>query len=113
MRLLQKHVCKGDPSMQCEASWAASQPLCICFDAACLGHDLSNMPAAGREVKVTESSESVLAGTKRPPFRLVVRALIAADGRRAHIRPAVSEEFVVSAEILPASLVLLVARSRR
>ncbi|MCJ1461803.1 hypothetical protein MMC07_000402 [Pseudocyphellaria aurata] len=47
-----------------------------------------------KEVKVTESSESVLAGTKRPPFRLVVRALIAADGRRANIRPAVSEEFV-------------------
>ncbi len=48
-----------------------------------------------RELRVTESSESVLAGTKRPPFRLVVRA-IKPDGRRLNIRPAVSEEFVVS-----------------
>lgn len=47
-----------------------------------------------REVKVTESSESVLAGTKRPPFRMVVRA-VALDGTRLNIRPAVSEEFVV------------------
>ena len=47
-----------------------------------------------RELRVTESSESVLAGTKRPPFRLVVRA-IKPDGRRLNIRPAVSEEFVV------------------
>ena len=50
---------------------------------------------ACREVKVTESSESVLAGTKRPPFRLVVRA-VHESGRRLPIRPAVSEEFVVS-----------------
>ena len=49
-----------------------------------------------RELRVTESSESVLAGTKRPPFRLVVRA-IKPDGRRLNIRPAVSEEFVVRA----------------
>lgn len=48
-----------------------------------------------REVKVTESSESVLAGTKRPPFRLVVR-MVHESGRRLQIRPAVSEEFVVS-----------------
>lgn len=48
-----------------------------------------------REVKVTESSESVLAGTKRPPFRLVVRA-VHESGQRLDIRPAVSEEFVVS-----------------
>lgn len=47
-----------------------------------------------REVKVTESSESVLAGTKRPPFRMVVRATDA-NGSRMDIRPAVSEEFVV------------------
>ncbi|KAL3135970.1 PSII 6.1 kDa protein [Trebouxia sp. C0010 RCD-2024] len=47
-----------------------------------------------KEVKVTESSESVLAGTKRPPFRMVVRA-VAPDGTRLNIRPAVSEEFVV------------------
>ena len=47
-----------------------------------------------REVKVTESSESVLAGTKRPPFRMVVRATDA-NGSRLDLRPAVSEEFVV------------------
>ncbi len=47
-----------------------------------------------REVKVTESSESVLAGTKRPPFRMVVRA-VKSNGSRLNIRPAVSEEFVV------------------
>ena len=45
-------------------------------------------------MKVTESSESVLAGTKRPPFRMVVRA-VGPDGTRLNIRPAVSEEFVV------------------
>ncbi|DBA98922.1 hypothetical protein WJX77_006198 [Trebouxia sp. C0004] len=47
-----------------------------------------------KEVKVTESSESVLAGTKRPPFRMVVRA-VKGNGSRLNIRPAVSEEFVV------------------
>ncbi|KAK9825886.1 hypothetical protein WJX81_001066 [Elliptochloris bilobata] len=47
-----------------------------------------------RDMKVTESSESVLAGTKRPPFRLVVRA-VSASGMRLPVRPAVSEEFVV------------------
>ncbi|KAK9918510.1 hypothetical protein WJX75_004610 [Coccomyxa subellipsoidea] len=47
-----------------------------------------------RDMKVTESSESVLAGTKRPPFRLVCRAL-SASGVRLPIRPVVSEEFVV------------------
>ncbi len=47
-------------------------------------------------MKVTESSESVLAGTKRPPFRLVVRA-VSASGQRLPVRPAVSEEFVVRA----------------
>jgi len=44
---------------------------------------------------VSESSESVLAGTKRPPFRLVVRA-VHESGARLSVRPAVSEEFVVS-----------------
>lgn len=43
---------------------------------------------------MTESSESVLAGTKRPPFRMVVRA-VKINGTRMNIRPAVSEEFVV------------------
>lgn len=58
-------------------------------------------------MKVTESSESVLAGTKRPPFRLVCRAL-SASGMRMPIRPAVSEEFVVSpAQLLSGRLVLL------
>ena len=47
-----------------------------------------------REVKVTESSESVLAGTKRPPFRMVVRA-VSPNGSRLNVRAAVSEEFVV------------------
>ena len=45
-------------------------------------------------MKVTESSESVLAGTKRPPFRLVCRAL-GMHGARLPVQPAVSEEFVV------------------
>lgn len=49
-----------------------------------------------RELKVTESSESVLAGTKRPPFRLVVHAVTANGERMPEIRPAVSEQFVVS-----------------
>lgn len=44
--------------------------------------------------QVTESSESVLAGTKRPPFRLMVRC-VRADGGPINVRPAVSEEFVV------------------
>ncbi|KAK9849495.1 hypothetical protein WJX84_011563, partial [Apatococcus fuscideae] len=48
-----------------------------------------------RDLKVTESSESVLAGTKRPPFRIVVRAVRADGSRITTIRPAVSEEFVV------------------
>ena len=54
-----------------------------------------------RDVKVSESSESVLAGTKRPPFRLVVRAQ-SEDGQL--IRPVISEEFVVSVSVgsLPA-----------
>lgn len=45
-------------------------------------------------MQVTESSESVLAGTKRPPFRLMVRC-VRADGSPVQVRPAVSEEFVV------------------
>lgn len=55
---------------------------------------LTDNAYACREVKVTESSESVLAGTKRPPFRMVVRA-VKSNGSRLNIRPAVSEEFVV------------------
>ena len=43
---------------------------------------------------MTESSESVLAGTKRPPFRLIVRA-VSVSGARLPMRWAVSEEFVV------------------
>ena len=48
-----------------------------------------------RDVKVTESSESVLAGTKRPPFKLVVRAVPVHGEAVPNIKPAVSEEFVV------------------
>ncbi len=44
---------------------------------------------------MTESSESVLAGTKRPPFRLYCNAVVP-PGANIHVRPAVSEEFVVS-----------------
>ncbi|CAL5224107.1 g6738 [Coccomyxa viridis] len=47
-----------------------------------------------RDTKVTESSESVLAGTKRPPFRLYCNAVVP-PGANIHVRPAVSEEFVV------------------
>ena len=36
----------------------------------------------------------MLAGTKRPPFRLMVRC-VRADGGPVNVRPAVSEEFVV------------------
>ena len=56
--------------------------------------DILNLSKYRRDMKVTESSESVLAGTKRPPFRLVCRAL-SATGARLPIRPVVSEEFVV------------------
>ena len=48
-----------------------------------------------RDTKVTESSESVLAGTKRPPFRLYCNAVVP-PGANIRVRPAVSEEFVVS-----------------
>ena len=58
------------------------------------GEPLSAKLLLRRDMKVTESSESVLAGTKRPPFRLVCRAL-SASGVRLPIRPVVSEEFVV------------------
>ena len=44
---------------------------------------------------MTESSESVLAGTKRPPFRLYCNAVVP-PGANIRVRPAVSEEFVVS-----------------
>lgn len=68
-----------------------------CIAQTCQGCTNGLSPGLGlsRELKVTESSESVLAGTKRPPFRLVVRAVMAHDGRSTVIRPAVSEEFVV------------------
>ncbi|KAK9803793.1 hypothetical protein WJX73_009593 [Symbiochloris irregularis] len=81
---------KGDPLLIAAAANNDSQQprLTLKFNG-------STFTVPMREVKVTESSESVLAGTKRPPFRLVVRAVYAADGRRAPIRPAVSEEFVV------------------
>lgn len=48
------------------------------------------------DLSVTGSSEAILQGQK-PPFRLMARAVHAADGTRAtHIRPAISESFVVS-----------------
>jgi hypothetical protein len=47
------------------------------------------------DLSVTGSSEAILQGQK-PPFRLMARAVSAADGSRAvHIRPAISEAFVV------------------
>lgn len=49
---------------------------------------------------MTESSESVLAGTKRPPFRLVVHAVTADGKRNPDVRPAVSEQFVVSPYVI-------------
>ena len=59
-------------------------------------------PVACRDVKVTESSESVLAGTKRPPFRLVVRAVFApGEASPPVILPTVSEEFVVGSLASP------------
>ena len=51
---------------------------------------------------MTESSESVLAGTKRPPFRLVVRAVFApGEASPPVILPTVSEEFVVGSLASP------------
>lgn len=47
--------------------------------------------------QVTESSESVLSGTKKPPFRLMVRC-VRQDGTTTSIRPAVGEQFVVRCE---------------
>ena len=48
----------------------------------------SNMPSAG-------SSEALLSGQK-PPFRLLVRAVSSADGKKAsNIRFVVSDAFVV------------------
>lgn len=45
------------------------------------------------DLHVSDSSEAMLSGRK-PPFRLLVRA-VADDGRRINIRHAVSEGFVV------------------
>ncbi len=56
-----------------------------------------------RDTKVTESSESVLAGTKRPPFRLYCNAVVP-PGANLRIRPAVSEEFVVRCPAAPCGL---------
>lgn len=44
---------------------------------------------------ITESSESVLLGTKQPPFRMLATAVDAQGRRVPGVRPAVSEEFVV------------------
>ena len=55
------------------------------------------MTACVSPPRAAASSEAMLSGQK-PPFRLLVRALHAADRTRcAHIRFAVSEAFVVSA----------------
>ena len=55
------------------------------------------MTARVSPFRAAASSEAMLSGQK-PPFRLLVRALHAADRTRcAHIRFAVSEAFVVSA----------------
>jgi len=48
------------------------------------------------DISITGSSEAILQGQK-PPFRLLARAVSTQDGSRvAHIRPAVSEPFVVA-----------------
>lgn len=47
------------------------------------------------DISITGSSEAILQGQK-PPFRLLARAVSSQDGSRAsHIRPTVSEPFVV------------------
>ena len=50
------------------------------------------------DLHVSDSSEAMLSGRK-PPFRLLVRA-VHTEGRRLAIRHAVSEGFVVRASIL-------------
>lgn len=58
------------------------------------------------DISITGSSEAILQGQK-PPFRLLARAVSTQDGSRvAHIRPAVSEPFVV--RFLLGSLCILV-----
>ncbi|GIL45703.1 hypothetical protein Vafri_2882 [Volvox africanus] len=47
------------------------------------------------DLHVTDSSEAILSGRK-PPFRLLVRALLPQNGPRLNIRHAVSEGFVVA-----------------
>ncbi len=46
------------------------------------------------DLHVTDSSEAILSGRK-PPFRLLVRALLPHNGPKLNIRHAVSEGFVV------------------
>lgn len=48
------------------------------------------------DLHVTDSSEAILSGRK-PPFRLLVRAMLPPGGPRLNIRHAVSEGFVVGA----------------
>ena len=56
----------------------------------CLQRGMALLP----DLHVTDSSEAMLSGRK-PPFRLLVRA-VHADGHRLNVRHAVSEGFVVS-----------------
>ncbi len=59
-------------------------------DACALQRGMALLP----DLHVTDSSEAMLSGRK-PPFRLLVRA-VHADGHRLNVRHAVSEGFVVS-----------------
>ena len=56
----------------------------------CAQRGMAQLP----DLHVSDSSEAMLSGRK-PPFRLLVRA-VHAEGRRMSIRHAVSEGFVVS-----------------
>ena len=61
--------------------------------------------AAELQVHVAGSSIAMLQG-QRPPFRLLVRATGARDGRRIDfIKPAVSDAFVVSLRFFPSMTV--------
>ena len=64
----------------------------------CMQRGMAALP----DLHVSDSSEAMLSGRK-PPFRLLVRAAHR-DGRKVNIRHAVSEGFVVSPPICPASL---------
>lgn len=62
-----------------------------------MSHVLQGGVAYLPDLSVTGSSEAILQGQK-PPFRLMARAVSAVDGSHAaHIRPAISEAFVVGA----------------